>query len=63
MIIAKVQCKCGNWIRIRTMEEQAEQTFWNCSRKVQIKRAGGKGARVVGTCEGEKRQVFVEYEE
>lgn len=63
MIIAKVRCQCGKWIRIRTMEEEDRTRCWNCGREVSIKRAGGKGARIVGKCGTSDAKVNVEYEE
>ena len=63
MIIAKVLCKCGRWIRIRTRENEDSARCWNCGRPVFIKRQGGRGARITGKCETETRRVYVEYEE
>ena len=73
MIIAKVQCKCLRWVRLRTMPEFDRPSYeygWRicahnngCGRKIEIERRGGQGARIVGKCDGEKRNVQVEMEE
>jgi hypothetical protein len=51
VIIAKVRCKCGNWIRLRAGASDYEQkTCWNCkpySSKVEIVRRGGRPVGLV----------------
>lgn len=73
MIVAKVQCKCGWMVRIRTMPGFDRPNYeygWvlhthnkGCQRKLTIERKGGHGARIVGTCEGQTMRVVVEYEQ
>lgn len=63
MIIVKIRCDCGKWVRIRTMEDSDSTRCWNCGRTVSVSRKGGKGARIVGKCGTKEVKVNVEYEE
>lgn len=73
MIVAKVQCSCNYYVRIRTLPDPGNPRHeygWvkhthnnGCGRKLEIERKGGRGARVVGKCEGVDAKVIVEYEE
>jgi hypothetical protein len=70
MIIAQVKCKCGRMVRFRTMPEAHDSKLecgWHichgCGRKVALERRGGHGARIIGKCDGENRQVIVDLEE
>lgn len=77
MIVANVKCKCGAWVRIRTnpspenpkyeygwvMHTHQIGKFSGCGRKLTIERKGGRGARIVGTCDGTPAQVDVDYQD
>ena len=59
MVIVKVKCLCGNWVRIRTKEKQNTKRCWNCGREVTVKYSG----KAWGYCDGVSRPVDVEYEQ
>lgn len=73
MIVAKVKCKCLKWVRIRTLPEPDSPNYeygWvlcthngGCGRKLEIERKGGRGARIVGKCDGIVSMVVVDYQE
>ena len=73
MIVAKVRCKCGYLVRIRTLPDEnnpRHEYGWvlhthntGCGRKLEVERKGGQGARIVGKCDGEQVNVVVEYEQ
>ena len=77
MIVAKVKCKCGAWVRIRTepdVDNPNHEYNWclhthgnlgrrGCGRKLELERSGGQGARIIGKCDGESRPVDVDFEQ
>jgi hypothetical protein len=73
MIVAKVRCKCSQWVRLRTRPDEnnpKHEFAWvlhthnnGCGRRVELERNGGHGARIIGRCDGQQMEVDVEYEE
>lgn len=76
-IVANVKCKCGAWVRIRTLPDPynpRREYGWvlhtqaiggrpGCQRKLEIERNGGRGARIVGRCDGSPAPVNVDYQD
>jgi len=58
MLIVKVKCLCGNWVRIRTREKLSSKLCWSCNRAVSVVYKN----KPHGYCDGVERPVNVEYE-
>ena len=66
MIIVKVKCDCGKWIRLRAETDSDSVSCWNCGRALSVSRSGGTGARIIAKCGNrvlDNRRIDVEYED
>lgn len=70
MIIARVRCTCLTYVRIRVETAQEKdgkvKRCWHCNKSIKVSRAGGHGARIVATVDGQtrdRRDIDVDYED